>query len=306
MAVYGAYVSSTLGMMSQSHSLNTISSNLANINTGAYKANETRFSTVLSESLFEQSDLGGIRVKDYQRIDKQGSLIGSDRDMDVAINGKGFFQVRMPDGNVAFTRDGSFQLDQNGQMVTSSGYPLEPAVMIPENALSVSIGKDGLVTVTEPGSSQSVEVGQLTVSTFVNPAGLESIGENLYLETTASGMRTGTLNSLFCSVWERLPRIVKEEAWRAILRDSVFTEGGVCVSGAAFSDDPGSAHQAVETAERPASFFCKTLSTARRREGAVNPYFSSSSAGLPDSAYVSSSPTNSMGMGWDCATARLT
>ena len=99
----------------------------------------------------------------------------------------------MPDGNVAFTRDGSFQLDQNGQMVTSSGYPLEPAVMIPENALSVSIGKDGLVTVTEPGSSQSVEVGQLTVSTFVNPAGLESIGENLYLETTASGMRTESM-----------------------------------------------------------------------------------------------------------------
>ena len=78
-------------------------------------------------------------------------------------------------------------------MVTSSGYPLEPAVMIPENALSVSIGKDGLVTVTEPGSSQSVEVGQLTVSTFVNPAGLESIGENLYLETTASGMRTESM-----------------------------------------------------------------------------------------------------------------
>ncbi|HBP68873.1 MAG TPA: flagellar basal-body rod protein FlgG, partial [Alcanivorax sp.] len=127
------------------------------------------------------------------RLHSQGGLENTGNSRDLAINGKGFFQVRMPDGNVAFTRDGSFQLDQNGQMVTSSGYPLEPAVMIPENALSVSIGKDGLVTVTEPGSSQSVEVGQLTVSTFVNPAGLESIGENLYLETTASGMRTESM-----------------------------------------------------------------------------------------------------------------
>ena len=94
MAVYGAFVSSTLGMLSQSHSLNTISSNLANINTGGYKANETRFSTVLSGSLFEQSDLGGIRVKDTQLIDKQGNLIVSDRALDVAISGKGFFILK--------------------------------------------------------------------------------------------------------------------------------------------------------------------------------------------------------------------
>ena len=117
MAVNGAYVSSTLGMMSQSHSLNTISSNLANINTGGYKANETRFSTVLSESLFEQSDLGGNRVKDIQLIDKQGSLIASDRDLDVAINGKGFFILNTKltgKGKTFYGRDGSFSLDTPG------------------------------------------------------------------------------------------------------------------------------------------------------------------------------------------------
>ncbi len=116
MAVYGAFVSSVLGMMSQSHSLNTIGSNLANINTGGYKANETRFSTVLSKSLFEQSDLGGVRPKDIQLISKQGSLIASDRDLDVAINGKGFFilKTELNGGKTFYGRDGSFSLAITG------------------------------------------------------------------------------------------------------------------------------------------------------------------------------------------------
>ena len=95
----------------------------------------------------------------------------------------------MPDGTTAFTRDGSFQLDENGQMVTANGYPLEPAIIIPDNALSVDIGEDGVVSVTQPGTSESDEVGQITISTFVNATGLQSIGGNLYLETSSSGPR---------------------------------------------------------------------------------------------------------------------
>jgi flagellar basal-body rod protein FlgG len=95
----------------------------------------------------------------------------------------------MPDGNNAYTRDGSFQVNESGQLVTADGYPIQPAVLIPQDALSITIGKDGVVTVTQPGSNQSTQVGQLSLSTFVNPAGLQSIGDNLYLETSASGMR---------------------------------------------------------------------------------------------------------------------
>ena len=122
MAVYGAFVSSTLGMLSQSHSLNTISSNLANINTGGYKANETRFSTVLSESLFAQSDLSGVRPKDIQLIAKQGSLISSDRDLDVAIIGKGFFilNTELTGGQTLYGRDGSFSLATPGLTGTAT------------------------------------------------------------------------------------------------------------------------------------------------------------------------------------------
>ncbi len=195
------------GLESQQVKMDVISNNLANVSTNGFKKSRAVFEDLLYQNLRQPggandvqntlpSDMqvgSGVRPVATERLHSQGGLENTGNSRDLAINGKGFFQVRMPDGNVAFTRDGSFQLDQNGQMVTSSGYPLEPAVMIPENALSVSIGKDGLVTVTEPGSTQSVEVGQLTVSTFVNPAGLQSIGENLYLETTASGMRTESM-----------------------------------------------------------------------------------------------------------------
>ena len=122
MPIYGAYVSSTLGMMSQSHALNTISSNLANINTGGYKANETRFSTILSKSLFAQSDLGGVRTKDIQLISKQGNLVSSARDLDVAISGKGFFILKseLTGGQTFYGRDGSFSLATPGLTGTAT------------------------------------------------------------------------------------------------------------------------------------------------------------------------------------------
>jgi flagellar basal-body rod protein FlgG len=131
----------------------------------------------------------GVRPVATERIHTQGSLEQTGNSKDVAIDGKGFFQVLMPDGNYAYTRDGSFQVNESGQLVTADGYPIQPAVLIPQDALSITIGKDGVVTVTQPGSNESTQVGQLSLSTFVNPAGLQSIGDNLYLETSASGMR---------------------------------------------------------------------------------------------------------------------
>ena len=103
------------------------------------------------------------------------------------VNGAGFFSVLMPDGTAAYTRDGSFQTDSNGQLVTSSGFVVQPAITVPSNALSLTVGRDGTVSVTLPGTSAPSQIGSLQLSTFVNPAGLESKGENLYVETGASG-----------------------------------------------------------------------------------------------------------------------
>jgi len=107
--------------------------------------------------------------------------------LDVAIQGAGFFQVLMPDGSTAYTRDGSFQTDSQGQMVTASGFSIQPAITIPANALNVTIGRDGVISVTQPGVAAPVQVGSLQLATFINPSGLMSQGENLYQETASSG-----------------------------------------------------------------------------------------------------------------------
>ncbi|WP_299595894.1 flagellar basal-body rod protein FlgG [uncultured Microbulbifer sp.] len=195
------------GLESQQVKMDVIANNLANVSTNGFKKSRAVFEDLLYQNMRQpgaRNDIQntlpsgmqvgtGVRPVATERLHSQGGLENTGNSRDLAINGKGFFQVRMPDGSTAFTRDGSFQLDQNGQMVTASGYPLEPAVLIPENALSVTVGKDGLVSITEPGATQSVEVGQLTLSTFVNPAGLQAIGENLFLETSASGMRSESM-----------------------------------------------------------------------------------------------------------------
>ena len=108
----------------------------------------------------------------------------------MAINGQGFFQVQMPDGTTAYTRDGSFQLDAQGQLVTSSGFPLQPAITIPANAQSITIGRDGTVSVTQAGQAAPTQVGSLQLANFINPTGLQSKGENLYSETASSGTPT--------------------------------------------------------------------------------------------------------------------
>ncbi|TFH85396.1 flagellar basal-body rod protein FlgG [Billgrantia azerbaijanica] len=195
------------GLEAQQVKQDVISNNLANVGTNGFKRSRAVFEDLLYQNLRQpgaQNDVQnrlpsgmqvgtGVRPVATERLHTQGNLERTGNSRDLAINGKGFFQVLMPDGSTAYTRDGSFQVNENGQMVTANGYPLEPAIIIPQNALAVSIGEDGIVSVTTPGDTQGQEVGQISISTFINPTGLESIGGNLYAETTASGPRNETI-----------------------------------------------------------------------------------------------------------------
>jgi len=191
------------GLEAQQTKMDVIANNLANVSTNGFKKSRAVFQDLLYQNMRQaggRNDMqnilpaglqigSGVRPVATERIHTQGSLEQTGNSKDIAIDGQGFFQVLMPDGNNAYTRDGSFQVNDSGQLVTADGYPIQPAVLIPQDALSITIGKDGVVTVTQPGNNQSTQVGQLSLSTFVNPAGLQSIGDNLYLETSASGMR---------------------------------------------------------------------------------------------------------------------
>lgn len=181
--------------------MDVISNNLANLGTNGFKGSRANFEDLMYQNLRQPGAVSsadtslpsgmqvgtGVRPVATERLHTQGNLEATENSTDLAINGNGFFQVQMPNGDNAYTRDGSFQKDSNGQMVTSNGYLIQPSITIPENALSISVSKDGIVSVTTPGNSAATQVGQLQVATFVNPAGLQSIGENLYLETDASG-----------------------------------------------------------------------------------------------------------------------
>lgn len=188
------------GLESQQTKLDVISNNLANVSTNGFKRSRPVFEDLLYQNMRQpgaQNNIQdrlpsgmqvgtGVRAVATERLHTQGGLEQTENSRDLAINGEGF-QVLLPDGTSGYTRDGSFQLNENGQMVTANGYPVEPAIFLPANALSVNIGEDGTVSVRQPGVALDNEVGQITVSTFINPAGLQSIGGNLYLETGASG-----------------------------------------------------------------------------------------------------------------------
>lgn len=192
------------GLDAQQTSLDVIANNLANVSTNGFKRARPVFEDLLYQTLRQPGaqssqstqipaglQLGtGARPVSTARIHTQGAVQQTGNDLDVAINGAGFLQVLLPDGTTAYTRDGSFQKDNQGQIVTSSGYPLQPSITIPANALSVTIGTDGVVSVTQPGSSATVQVGTIQLGTFVNVGGLQSIGENLFLETASSGTPT--------------------------------------------------------------------------------------------------------------------
>jgi len=131
-----------------------------------------------------------VRPVASERVFTQGNLQQTSNPFDIAVNGQGFFQVSLPDGTLAYTRDGSFHLDAQGQLVTSSGYSVSPAITIPANAQTVTVGRDGTVSVTQQGQASNTQVGTLQLANFINPAGLQGQGENLYVETAASGSPT--------------------------------------------------------------------------------------------------------------------
>ncbi|MBN4664809.1 flagellar basal-body rod protein FlgG [Pandoraea nosoerga] len=194
------YIAAT-GMNAQQTNMDVISNNLANTSTNGFKKGRAVFEDLLYQTLRQPGaqssqqtllpsglQLGtGVRPAATERIFTQGNLTSTNNAKDVAINGDGFFQVLMPDGTTAYTRDGSFQVDNNGQLVTASGYPIQPAITIPANALSLTIARDGTVSVTQPGNTANVQIGTFQLATFINNAGLQSLGENLYAETAASG-----------------------------------------------------------------------------------------------------------------------
>lgn len=192
---------SKTGLEAQQTNMDVISNNLANVSTNGFKRGRAVFEDLLYQTLRQPGaqssqqtqlptglQLGtGVRPVATERIFTQGNLQLTSNPLDMAINGQGFFQVLLPDGTTAYTRDGQFHSDSQGALVTSGGYHVQPAITIPANSLSVTVARDGTVSVTRAGTTTPTTVGTIQLVNFVNPAGLQSMGENMYLETAASG-----------------------------------------------------------------------------------------------------------------------
>lgn len=198
---------SKTGLDAQQTQMDVVANNLANVSTNGFKRSRAVFEDLLYQNIrqpgaqsSQQTQLPsglqigtGVRPVAAERIHTQGNLQQSGSKLDIAIQGSGFFPVLMPDGTTGYTRDGSFQTDGQGQLVTASGFVVQPAMTIPADATSVTIAQDGVVSVTQAGSVTPVQIGQMQLATFINPAGLQSNGQNLYLETASSGApSTGT------------------------------------------------------------------------------------------------------------------
>ena len=189
------------GLDAQQTRLSVISNNLANVSTTGYKQSRAVFEDLLYQNIRQvggQSSedtrlpsglsLGaGTRVVATQKIHTQGNIETTQNALDIAIDGKGFFPIILPDGTEAYTRDGSFQVSDQGQMVTASGYELQPGITIPDDTQSITIGADGVVSVTLPSQATPATIGNLQIVNFINPTGLQPVGENLFLESAASG-----------------------------------------------------------------------------------------------------------------------
>ena len=189
------------GLDAQQTQMAVVTNNLANVNTTGFKRGRAVFADLLYQTVRQpgaQSSqdsqlpsglmLGtGVRSVATEKLFTQGNIVQTGNQLDLAVNGRGFFQILLPDGTRAYSRDGSFQLSANGELVNSNGYALDPGITIPEQTQSVTIGADGTVSVLVAGESSPTEVGQLQLADFINPAGLQPMGENLFLETAASG-----------------------------------------------------------------------------------------------------------------------
>ena len=192
------------GLDAQQTQLDVLSNNLANVSTNGFKRARAVFEDLLYQTMRQPGaqssqqttipsglQLGtGVRPIATEKIHTQGSLTQTSNPLDLAINGQGFFQIQMPDGTLSYTRDGAFQKDATGQVVTSSGYPLSPALTVPANAVSVTVARDGVVSVVQAGATATTQIGTIQLAGFVNPGGLQSTGENLFIETASSGTPT--------------------------------------------------------------------------------------------------------------------
>ncbi|MCW5635054.1 MAG: flagellar basal-body rod protein FlgG [Rubrivivax sp.] len=198
------------GMEGQQTKLDSVAHNLANVGTNGFKRGGVVFEDLMYQNLrpagsstSEASQLPtglqvglGVRTAASTRNFSQGALTGTGNNLDLAIKGSGFFQVQLPDGTTGYTRDGAFQVDASGQIVTSSGYALQPGLTVPSNATGITIGADGTVAATIPGQVLPQPIGQIQLASFINPAGLDPRGGNLFGETAASGTpNTGAANS---------------------------------------------------------------------------------------------------------------
>lgn len=195
------YTAST-GMLAQQLQIDNTSNNIANVNTIGFKSSRAEFADLMYQTLeyagtgtsqITKSPTGievglGVRPTAITKIFTEGNLKQTANNLDVAITGKGFFKIELPDGTESYTRNGAFKLDENGTIVNSDGYKLIPEIVVPDDATDISIGTDGIVSVIQPGQTQATQIGQITTINFINPAGLHSLGDTLFLETEASGV----------------------------------------------------------------------------------------------------------------------
>jgi flagellar basal-body rod protein FlgG len=201
------------GLDALQNRLSVVANNLANVNTTGFKRGRAVFEDLIYQNVRQAGaqssqdtelptglSLGtGVRTVATEKLFTQGNLVQTGNSLDVGVQGRGFFQILLPDGTQAYTRDGSFKLDSTGQMVTANGYQVQPGISIPEGTQSITIGEDGTVSIQTAGTTGTTQIGTLQVTDFINPAGLQAIGQNLFLETSASGSpQTGTpgLNGL--------------------------------------------------------------------------------------------------------------
>ena len=227
------------GLDAQNRRMQVIANNLANVNTTGFKRDRASFETLAYQQIIAAGaassgdnkyatglNLGtGVQMTGTERIDTQGSFTATGNALDLAIEGGGFFQVQMPDGRIAYTRAGNFSLSPEGTIVTGDGMPLQPQIQVPEGATSLTIGADGTVSAIVAGESAPTELGRIETTRFVNPAGLQPIGDNLLLESAASGapqtgtpgldgrgtLRSGTLEASNVNVVEELVDMIETQ-----------------------------------------------------------------------------------------------
>lgn len=198
--IRGLYTAAT-GMNAMQHQIDVTSNNIANVNTTGFKKDRAEFQDLIYETLNYTAgqttqttlnptgiDVGlGVRISNIQKDFTEGDLKTTGNPLDIAITGEGFFQITLPSGEIAYSRNGNFKLNDEGTIVNGNGYPLEPEIVVPDNIKDISIGTDGLVSAKDPQTGDTIELGQIILADFINPAGLTPLGDSLFMQSEASG-----------------------------------------------------------------------------------------------------------------------